>query len=85
MIHPEKKNCSACTACASICPVAAIVMTPDEDGFVYPVVDESKCVRCGLCEKVCAYPEPLPPVSRKEVYAAASFRLRRSILSWIRS
>lgn len=72
MIHPEKKNCSACTACASICPVAAIVMTPDEDGFVYPVVDESKCVHCGLCEKVCAYPEPLPPVSRKEVYAAAS-------------
>ena len=30
-------------------------MKPDGMGFLYPIVDESKCVGCGLCEKVCAF------------------------------
>ena len=28
-------------------------MAPDEEGFLYPQVQEDKCVECGLCEKVC--------------------------------
>lgn len=72
MIHPTTINCCACTACASICPKAAITMVPDENGFVYPVVDESKCVRCGLCEQVCAYRNDVPPVSQKKVSVAVS-------------
>lgn len=32
-------------------------MRPDVLGFLYPVVDESKCVGCGLCDKVCAFNE----------------------------
>lgn len=71
MIHPTRKDCCACTACASACPKSAITMVPDENGFVYPSVDESKCVSCGLCEQVCAY-QKMPPVSEKEVYAAVS-------------
>lgn len=68
----NKSSCCACTACVSICPKGAITMVPDENGFVYPVVDESKCVRCGLCEKVCVYQNERPPVSRKETYVAVS-------------
>lgn len=47
--------CCGCTACASICPKDAITMEPDTLGFKYPKVDLSKCVDCGLCEKVCAF------------------------------
>lgn len=72
MIHPTTINCCACTACVSICPKGAITMVPDENGFVYPVVDESKCVRCGLCEQVCAYRNDVPPVSQKKVSVAVS-------------
>lgn len=68
----ENMRCCACTACASICPKGAITMVPDENGFVYPVVDESKCVRCGLCEQVCAYRNDVPPVSQKKVSVAVS-------------
>lgn len=68
----ENMCCCACTACASICPKGAITMVPDENGFVYPVVDESKCVRCGLCEQVCAYRNDVPPVSQKKVSVAVS-------------
>lgn len=51
----DKKDCCGCTACASICPHDAILMQPDGLGFLYPVVDETKCVDCHLCEKVCAF------------------------------
>ncbi len=49
------KDCCGCTACASICAHDAISMEPDALGFLYPKVDASKCVDCGLCEKVCQF------------------------------
>ncbi len=51
----DKADCCGCTACASICAHDAITMRPDAMGFPYPVVDEDRCVDCGLCEKVCAF------------------------------
>lgn len=51
----DKSDCCGCTACASICPKDAMTMEPDTLGFKYPKVDLSKCIDCGLCEKVCAF------------------------------
>lgn len=53
----DKKQCCGCTACVSICSHKAIYMENDILGFLYPKVDENKCVNCGLCEKVCAFNE----------------------------
>ena len=49
----DKKRCTGCEACANVCPVQAITMLPDREGFLYPTVDESICVECGLCVKRC--------------------------------
>lgn len=49
----EKALCTSCGACASICPKQAIRIVPDEQGFNYPIIDESRCVGCGACSNVC--------------------------------
>lgn len=51
----SKDSCCGCTACKSICPRDAIRMKPDEKGFLYPVIDSSLCVDCGLCVDVCVH------------------------------
>ncbi len=54
MIHIEHKvNCCGCGACAQICRLNAISMRPDEEGFLYPEVEASRCIDCKLCERVC--------------------------------
>jgi len=45
--------CYGCGACANKCPKDAISMKAATDGFLYPVVDDAKCVACNLCQKVC--------------------------------
>lgn len=53
MIDIIKKRCTGCTACFNVCPKQCISMKSDEEGFLYPIVNNSKCINCGLCEKVC--------------------------------
>ncbi len=49
----SKEDCCGCSACAQRCPKQCIKMLEDEEGFLYPKVDETKCINCHLCEKVC--------------------------------
>jgi len=49
----DKKDCMGCHACANICPQSCISMESDTEGFWYPEVDYNKCIKCGLCIKVC--------------------------------
>ena len=49
----KKEDCLGCEACVQACHKNAIMMTEDEEGFRYPLVDNKKCVNCNLCKKVC--------------------------------
>ena len=49
----DKEHCSGCGACAAICPVSAIRMERDEEGFSYPRIDGTKCIQCGKCTESC--------------------------------
>lgn len=45
--------CYGCQACMQICAHKAITMVRNEEGFIYPQIDENKCTDCSMCEKVC--------------------------------
>lgn len=49
----ENIYCIGCNACRLICPVNAIKMFFDTEGFLRAVVDNDKCIKCGKCNKVC--------------------------------
>lgn len=51
----HKNECCGCGACYSVCPKNAIFMVKDEEGFLYPQIKESLCIRCGVCKSVCLY------------------------------
>ena len=38
----DKKECCGCEACFQVCPVGAINMKRDSEGFLYPIVDKKK-------------------------------------------
>lgn len=71
----EKKLCTGCNTCYSICPQNCIDMVSDELGFLYPKVNYEKCIKCKKCVEVCP---SLGVTSREnkwenpEIYAAWS-------------
>lgn len=73
------KHCTGCEACANCCPVSAIQMSADEEGFLYPLVDNEKCVHCGLCDQVCTAvfsKRPLILNDREWMFSADEEKLR---------
>ena len=49
----DKGLCTGCMACKNICPVQAIEMLEDKEGFLVPKIDYDKCVSCGKCKNIC--------------------------------
>lgn len=50
-------KCTGCSACYNICPVSAINMEANDEGFNYPTINNEKCIQCGKCLNVCAIKE----------------------------
>lgn len=65
-IVKNKADCCGCYACYNICPVNAIDMCSDEEGFWYPVILQDRCINCQQCEKVC------PTYNKPDSFSAKS-------------
>ncbi len=66
----DKKLCCGCSSCVQCCPKQCISLTEDEEGFLYPNVDDNTCINCGLCEKVCNELHPYEKCKPQQVLAA---------------
>lgn len=63
----NKRFCTGCAACAATCPVEAITMQPDEEGFLQPNIDLSICTDCEQCREIC-------PVNRQKTNGHATVK-----------
>lgn len=70
----EINYCTSCQLCSAVCPVNAIEIKLDEEGFYKPFVDEKKCIDCGKCISIChKYDNSIIMSDEyKKVYAAKS-------------
>ena len=48
-----REGCNACSACVDQCPVQAITLDEDAKGNDKPVIDDSRCIGCGVCVRFC--------------------------------
>lgn len=69
-INKVGDDCCGCSACFLICPVNAISMVQKKDGFIYPKIDEEKCISCSKCVETCAVILDKKPNVNHKVYGA---------------
>lgn len=74
IIRFTNNYCFGCGVCVVACPKQAVSLKLNEEGFYLPVVDESRCVHCGLCLKTCAFNDKyvLQQTSYRRYYSAWS-------------
>jgi coenzyme F420-reducing hydrogenase beta subunit len=71
-VFNSKNECYGCSSCVQVCPAQAISFEGDNEGFLYPEINTSKCCDCGLCRKSCPIyqaPSTLPSKEYPEAYA----------------
>lgn len=49
----KSELCCGCAVCYDRCPVNAISMRENAEGYIAPVIDVALCIDCGQCAKVC--------------------------------
>ena len=64
-----KEKCTGCGACFSICTRGAIAMCADAEDFLYPRINKTLCVDCGLCQRTCPSLHPYSSREPLDVYA----------------
>lgn len=52
-ILSNAEKCCGCNACGDVCPTNAISYSQDNEGFLYPKIDDNACINCNKCKSVC--------------------------------
>ena len=55
VLFEKEEQCSGCGACVDACHRKAITFKENEYGDWFPTIDESKCIQCGMCKRVCGF------------------------------
>lgn len=74
MMLCDSNKCTGCGACVAACPVQAISLQEDENGFQAPSICQDKCINCGRCTTSC--PILNPPIQKGRISPTAwAFRI----------
>ncbi|SDI34789.1 Coenzyme F420-reducing hydrogenase, beta subunit [Pseudobutyrivibrio sp. 49] len=80
IINVKRIDCTGCGACKVACPVDAIKLEYDNDGFLYPVVTDA-CINCGKCAKACQVIHPVEKYPTPKAYAFMATQQIREVSS----
>lgn len=81
LLFCRDSRCFGCGACKEVCPVGAIEMKQNEEGFFFPEIDELKCIHCHKCHSVCQVYSKKERVSNQRCYAVKNTDEIRKISS----
>lgn len=68
----DVSDCTGCMACVASCKQNAITCNSNFEGFVYPQINHSLCIKCGMCIKMCPVLIPIEKNNKGRIYAAKS-------------
>lgn len=72
MIICPIEKCTGCYACINSCPNNCISMVEGQCGHIQPLIDDSSCIECDVCQKVCAVNSPQKLNTPRVCYAVWS-------------
>ncbi len=52
-------SCTGCGMCSNVCPKNAITMQNGENDFIFPLIDETVCIKCNQCVQKCPANQPI--------------------------
>ena len=64
--------CTGCGLCVTVCSKCAISFRKGKLGHLFPIIDQTKCIDCGLCQKKCPAINTPNLYYPKKAYAAFS-------------
>ena len=80
MPHLAKyKECTGCMVCVDSCNHNALNVSLNKEGHIVPLIEESKCVNCGLCEKSCPVVAKLPYSESPKAEAFAAWAKDKAV------
>lgn len=77
----DKDECCGCHACYNVCPVNAVSMEFDSEGFLYPHFNNDVCINCSMCKNVCPVINKPEMLELKQVYACKAKSKKERISS----
>lgn len=54
ILEETTRSCTGCSACQIICPKNAISVKINKEGFYEAIINNDRCINCGICKTVCS-------------------------------
>ena len=80
-VYSDNSKCSGCGVCHDVCPVNAIVMQEDKNGYKYPDINPDVCLKCGKCRRTCPLSNQEKNDYKQVAYIAATKEAGKSYRS----